>query len=138
MSIHKHSAFSRMDDNHTHLTEMYEALHCSVVDTHELGFGFPDAVVGCGGLTALVEFKSTDGTLTPAQTRFVREWRGSKVQIIRSTDDVIAHVTQMRARFGSTILDQALALLHETQGASQVGVMEWKERVRRFLEGKGL
>lgn len=93
------AAQGRADANHVALSDLYRALHCSVVNTYHVGGGFPDAVIGCGGITALVEFKMPDGDKTPAQKTFHKEWRGSKVEIVRTSEDVINHVQRIRSRF---------------------------------------
>lgn len=92
------AAQGRWDSNHAALSLVYEELYCSVVPTASIGFGFPDAVVGCMGRTELVEFKTEDGTPTPAQVTFHRDWRGSKVRTIRTRADVISHVQSMAKR----------------------------------------
>jgi hypothetical protein len=91
-------AFSRKDANHDELAGVYVSMGCSCEDTSSLGVGFPDAIVGCAGVTDLVEFKSESGGLEPAQVTFHARWRGSKIWIVRSQAEVIAHVTDMRAR----------------------------------------
>ena len=37
--------------NHSDVVKWYEELFCSVVDTHKIGFGYPDLTIGCSGLT---------------------------------------------------------------------------------------
>lgn len=92
------AAMGNRDANHIELTKLYEQLGCTVVDTHGVGFGFPDAVVGLVGVTELVEFKTEDGQPNTAQERFSRDWRGSRVRIVRSAADVLAHVSEVRRR----------------------------------------
>jgi hypothetical protein len=92
------AAQGRPDANHADVVKWYQDCFCSVVDTHKLGFGFPDLVIGCAGLTELAEIKTEDGELLPSQRTFVKSWRGSKVTVIRTQDDVIAHVQRMRAK----------------------------------------
>lgn len=86
------------DANHSELSAVYEQCYCSVKDTSMVGGGFPDAVIGCAGRTELVEFKTADGTLTPPQQTFTRDWRGSSVRIVRTREDVIEHVQCIRER----------------------------------------
>jgi hypothetical protein len=86
------------DENHADVVGWYEELFCSVVDTHALGFGFPDLVVGIAGRTELVEVKTEDGQLEASQVRFIRDWRGSKVTVVRTREDVINHVQRVRGR----------------------------------------
>jgi metal-dependent hydrolase (beta-lactamase superfamily II) len=92
------AAQGRPDANHRKIVDWYEELYCSVVDTHELGFGFPDLVVGCAGRTELVEVKSDPGHLLDSQVLFARTWRGSKVVVVRTHADVINHVQNIRER----------------------------------------
>lgn len=91
-------AFSRKDANHDTLAAVYLQYGCSCVDSSAMGGGFPDALVGCAGVTDLVEFKSEGGTVTPAQVTFDATWRGSPVWLIRSANDVDLHVQSMRKR----------------------------------------
>jgi hypothetical protein len=88
----------RADQNHVELAKVYEDMGCSVVNTFHVGGGYPDANIGLVGITELVEFKMPDGEKTPAQKTFHRDWRGSKVRIIRCRDDVIEHVQEIRRR----------------------------------------
>jgi len=92
------------DANQAAIVADYEALGCTVVDTHALGFGFPDLVVGLVGRTELVEVKGEAGIVRPGQARFIRDWRGSKVVVVRTRADVVAHVTAIRQRVRATVL----------------------------------
>lgn len=86
------------DANQPQIVALYEALGCSVVDTHGLGFGYPDLTIGIGGVTELAEVKTEVGSLSDSQIRFSRDWRGSKVRIVRNENDVIQHVTDVRRK----------------------------------------
>jgi hypothetical protein len=92
------AAQGRPDANHADLVKVYESLHCGVIDTHALGFGFPDIIVHFSGYCAPVEIKTPDGDLEPSQERFIRDWKGPKIRIVRTPDEVIAHVTEIRAK----------------------------------------
>lgn len=94
----KSHAFSRKDANHAELAGYYVQMGCSCEDTSHIGYGFPDAIVGCAGITDLVEFKSADGELEPSQIAFEGRWRGSPIWLIRKQTDVITHVQSMRSR----------------------------------------
>ncbi len=89
-------AKSSFDANHHSIVATYEQLGCGVIDTHGLGFGFPDILVHFLGYCAPVEIKTEDGELNSAQERFVRDWKGPKIFIVRTADDVIRHVTLIR------------------------------------------
>lgn len=91
-------AFSRKDANHDELAAVYVELGCTCWDTSALGGGFPDAVVGAAGITDLVEFKTIGGDLEPSQRTFIAKWRGSSLYVIRTRDEVVFHVQNMRAR----------------------------------------
>lgn len=90
------AALGRCDANHATVKRWYESLYCSVVDTHSLGLGFPDLVVGVAGQTELVEVKTESGELLPSQTTFISTWRGKTPVIVRTQEDVTAHVQRVR------------------------------------------
>jgi hypothetical protein len=92
------AAQGRTDANHAQVRGWYEELYCSVVDTHRMGGGFPDLVVGIATTTELVEVKTEDGQQLPSQITFQKTWRGSKVVVVRTQADVINHVTNIRER----------------------------------------
>jgi len=50
--------------------------------------------VGWQEQTYLVEIKNPKGTLTPDQEQFITLWRGSKVHVIRTVDDLIDVLAQ--------------------------------------------
>jgi hypothetical protein len=99
------AAMGNRDANHGQVTGWYEALYCLVCDTHAVGGGFPDLVVRisskAGFIIALVEVKTTDGTLRPSQERFIRDW-GSCVEVVQTREDVFAHVERVRANAKET------------------------------------
>ncbi len=90
------------DENQADIIGAYLALGCSVVDAHAIGGGFPDLVVGVaapyGRVTELVEVKTATGRLEQSQERFIRDWRGSPVVVVRSREDAAAHVQSVRRR----------------------------------------
>ena len=92
----KHAAFARRDSNHDELVKVYESLGCGVVDMHAAKFGFPDLLVHFAGYCCPVEVKSDAGELEPSQVRFIRDWKGPRIEIVRCREDVIAHVTRVR------------------------------------------
>lgn len=92
------AAMGDRDENHGQVQAWYEQLYVSVKDTHGVGGGFGDMVVGCAGVTDIVEIKTEDGHLAPNQVTFHRDWRGSKVVTVRNQSDVINHVLNMRER----------------------------------------
>ena len=92
------AAQGRPDANHSEVRGWYEELYCSVVDLHSVGGGCPDLLIGLAGRSELVEVKTEHGHLEPSQVTFCRDWRGSKVVVVRTHADVINHVTNVRER----------------------------------------
>jgi hypothetical protein len=90
--------YGKTDANHSQVKEWYRSLGCSVADTKDAAMGVPDLFVGAVGLTDPVEVKVEGGSLTPQQETFIAGWRGSKVWIVTTQEDVIKHVTDMRRR----------------------------------------
>lgn len=92
--------FSERDSNHADIVAVYEGAGCTVIDTSHIKFGFPDAIVGLatptGRVMVMVEFKSDKGTLTEAQIAFNARWRGPPPRIIRSPEEALAHVKELR------------------------------------------
>ena len=86
------------DANQAEVIGWYEDLYCSVVDLHGVGFGCPDILVGFSGVNYLVEIKTQEGHLEASQNRFIRDWRGSKVVVVRTQEDVVRHVQRVRER----------------------------------------
>lgn len=71
----------RVDSNHKEIADAFRKLGCSFLSLAPLGKGAPDAAIGYGGLTCLVEIK--DGAkpksaqaLTPDQRKFWDTWTG--------------------------------------------------------------
>lgn len=93
------AAMGNRDGNHADVTAWYEELFCRVHDTHMVGGGFPDLTVRIstrkGAVIALVEVKTSDGSLRPSQARFVAEW-GACVAVVSTREDVFAHVERVR------------------------------------------
>jgi len=92
------AAMGKRDANHAELARVYESLGCSVVDTYMVGGGFGDMVIGCVGVTEIAEAKTDEGDLSAAQVSFAMRWRGSKIRVVRTQEDVIAHVKEIRKR----------------------------------------
>ena len=93
---------SRRDGNHAALSRAFELVGCTVVDTASTGIpGFPDLVVGCVGVTHLVELKNPAtrygrAGLSQAQSAFNSDWRGGPMVAVSSTDEVAAVVGNWR------------------------------------------
>jgi hypothetical protein len=76
----------------------------SVIDTHELGQGFPDLVLGVAGLTVLMEVKTNLNRRrgvrlrhSPLQEAVRFLWHGGPWLIVHSLDDAIAQLQRVLA-----------------------------------------
>jgi len=103
---------ARVDSNHAQVVQWYRDLGCAVANTKGVGLGVPDLFVGCLGVTDPVEVKATNGQLRPSQENFIKCWRGSPVRIVRTQDDVIEHVADMRRR-GRLLVPMIRGLEHD-------------------------
>jgi hypothetical protein len=97
-SAHRASMGNR-DANHADVTEWYESLYCSVLDTHMVGGGMGDILVKIptkrGARLAIIEIKTSAGSLRPSQERFIAEW-GAVCAVVCTRADVFAHVERVR------------------------------------------
>lgn len=98
---------AKTDANQTRLVKIMRDMGASVVITSSTHGGFPDVVVGWGGVTVLTEIK--DGNkppskrkLTPAQIEFHNEFKGAKTVI-----ETPAHAIELVRR-----IRQVAALIH--------------------------
>ena len=108
---------ARTDSNQAAMATLLRRLGCSVVDTHTIGGGFPDLVVGIVGRTFLVEVK--DGDKSPSRRRltadefdFHRDWRGHPPVILESEEEAIRWVGTVRGwlRQTSNLSESELSL----------------------------
>jgi hypothetical protein len=92
------AAQGRPDANQAEIVGVYESLFCGVIDTHKLGFGFPDILLHYSGWCGPREIKTEDGELNAAQRTFARDWKGPKIKIIRTMQQAIDDVQEVRRR----------------------------------------
>lgn len=78
----------RKDGNHAELERVLRQLGYLVFDCSGMGDGYPDLTVARGGVVRLLEVKTSEGTLTKTQQRFIQ--LGWPVTIVRSIDDLVA------------------------------------------------
>lgn len=80
----------KTDINQKEIVKILRELGCSVFDTSSVGKGYPDLNVGYKGQTYLVEVKSSDkAKFTQQQIEFQKNWQGSKVFRLNSSQDAI-------------------------------------------------
>lgn len=78
---------SNVDKNQPEIVKAFRARGCSVAHTHNAGAGFPDIVVGCNGVTVLVEIKSKGGKLNAKQVAFFDSFKGA-IEVVYTVEDV--------------------------------------------------
>jgi hypothetical protein len=100
---------AKVDNNQSKLVAFARKLGFSVALTHQLGKGFPDAVLGIFGLSFLAEIKDGDKSpsqrkLTPDEEDFHNAWRGH-ICILECEDDVLSlrsYAMELAAKFKET------------------------------------
>lgn len=55
-----------------------------------------DLLVGVFGRTGLIEVKMEDGELTSSQKKFLKDWRGAMIPIVRSIEDCEAAIEAIK------------------------------------------
>lgn len=89
------------DSNHDQVVRELRAQGATVLETHALGNGLPDLIVGLNGVTALVELKNGSRdhqTIREKRERLARQaayleaWRGGPAFVATSTDDVLTRL----------------------------------------------
>lgn len=90
------------DANHDAIATRFRDLGCTVIETHRAGIpGWPDLVVGCIGVTQMVEVKNPSTSygrqgFNANQTAFARDWRGGRVWVVRTEDEATGLVQNWR------------------------------------------
>lgn len=82
---------ARVDDNQKEIVDGLRKCGRDVYDLSRLGEGFPDLMVVNPTIKKmyLMEVKGAKGKLTPRQERFLAEWRGPDITIVRTIEEAI-------------------------------------------------
>ena len=80
---------SRKDKNHNAIVVTLQKLGASVMDISTLGHGRPDIVIGFKGKNYLAEIKDEKGKLNDDQVLFSKFWLGSKIEVLRTSQDCV-------------------------------------------------
>jgi len=84
---------AKVDLNQKQVVRELRAMGFSVRHTHTIGQGFPDLVIGKGGVNLLVEVKREGEKLTEDEQNFFALWSGAAIvgynaeQIVKSFDE---------------------------------------------------
>lgn len=84
------------DANHAAIVEALCQYGPEPIDTTRVGGGFPDLCWPFQGQTVLIEVKTPKGALTPAQVRFIADWRGGPIFIISSAAQIPAMIAEIQ------------------------------------------
>ena len=94
----------RVDGNHSEIIAAYEKLGVCVLDLSKVAEltrpGCPDLLCSLHGYTWCSETKTDVGELSPAQISFFEWWKGA-CKVVRTTDDVVAVVKDVKAMTGA-------------------------------------
>ncbi len=93
----------RVDANQSEIVQALERMGVATVDLSQAAqfrAGLPDLLCSLHGYTFLAECKTDLGELSPEQLHFMEEWKGP-VYVLRTTDDVVARVTEIRKMTGA-------------------------------------
>ena len=86
----------KIDNLQREVVNALREIDASVTILSGVGKGFPDLIVGLGGVNFLIEVKSKKtATLTPDQVEFFRTWSG-QVDVIYSVEEAINLVTSSK------------------------------------------
>ena len=78
----------KVDSNQAEIVAALRAAGASVTDISRFGHGVPDLLVGYNRRVYLLEVKSVDGKLTPAEERWQNEWCGQSA-VVRTVEQAL-------------------------------------------------
>lgn len=93
------------DSVHDAIVAELRQVGCTVMETHALGEGAPDLVVGYQGITALVELKNgqryhqttrAKRERLERQADYLSQWRGGLAFVATSAEDVLQRLREAR------------------------------------------
>ena len=95
---------ARVDDSQAGCVAVARGIGAFVFLTHQIGKGFPDAVVGYRGELYLVEFKTEDAKPTDDEKQFAQHMDavGIPVHVIRNPNEMLALLS---GRMGDEVLE---------------------------------
>jgi len=85
---------AKVDGNQKSIVKGLRARGVRVLVLSRVGKGCPDLLAGTPRANTLLEVKTDDGDLTPAQAAFFASWPGPKA-VVRSLDEALAAVGRL-------------------------------------------
>lgn len=90
---------ARIDGNHTGIVKRLREYGMSVANTHRLGEGFPDIVVGWRGVNGMFEIKDplrkpSEQRLTEDEEPFHARWKG-QIAVVRTAEEALEWMQKM-------------------------------------------
>ena len=80
---------ARADENQPVIVAALRKVGATVFSLHRVGAGCPDLLIGFRGSTFLLEVKEEKGALTLPQLRFMWEWNGDEVKVVRTVEQAL-------------------------------------------------
>lgn len=77
------------DSNQKQIVKDLRRCGYSVISLHGVGSGVPDLLVCDSSRCHLIEIKAPKGKLSPSQIEFMERWRGPKIHVCHSTEEVL-------------------------------------------------
>jgi Holliday junction resolvase len=77
-----------LDANHLEIVEHLRKSGLEVLDLSRVGQGCPDILVSDTSHMWLFEIKTEKGKLKKSQEKFLALWKGKKIHIVRSADEI--------------------------------------------------
>ena len=103
MTLQRHA--KKHDENHLTIVNALRAMGCTV-ETVTGTEGCPDLIVGAFGIDQLAEVKpmareKARRELRPSQVEWHARWRGRRPVVLRTIDDCVALVSELRGTMTS-------------------------------------
>lgn len=94
--------YGKPDTTQAEIVAYLRGIGCTVEITSAVGRDFPDLVVGCAGVTFLVECKSPKEELSEGQQQWHAAWRGGAVITATSGEEAHSKIIDSLYPYGGT------------------------------------
>lgn len=86
---------AKVDNNQAEIVEALRQAGASVLVLSRVGQGCADLAAGIRGMTFFLEVKTDKGELTPAEKKFMEQWRGHYA-IVRTPEEALRAIGLLR------------------------------------------
>lgn len=123
-----------IDANQTEIIHALEQIGATVRTLQLEAQGLPDIIVGHAGVNYLLEIKTEDGELTPAQVEFFIAWKGQKA-IIRTAVEALAVLGIVATELGPSTVQGVQPISPFVANAAQIRTV-WSRDAWQGKSGK--